>query len=174
MKEEAKLFCANYATLSLTSKLGGHKQKRKAFTQIQGRLLTRGKMSEEDLDVTAYIVRSVGHLGVALRVLVLIGACVGYFYPEEQYFLGYGFTVYPFRQYFFGLVTAGAVLVFVGGILGRFRLDIEKQKTKHVPSPAVTYASPSMQSIPRKYCRYSEAENKTDAVFCEKCGKHIG
>lgn len=39
-----------------------------------------------------------------------------------------------------------------------------------VPPPPMPVAT----SEEKKFCRYCGAENKTDAVFCEKCGKNIG
>ncbi len=46
------------------------------------------------------------------------------------------------------------------------------------PTPSVLPVPPSPEPVAttegKRFCRYCGAENKTDAVFCEKCGKKIG
>ena len=53
-----------------------------------------------------------------------------------------------------------------------------KQYLKQIPSPPpVPVPLPPVAvatSEEKKFCRYCGAENKTDADFCEKCGKKIG
>lgn len=123
-------------------------------------------MGEEDW-------RTFGYIGVALGVLFLFGGFVTYYYPQDYYLLGYKIsTVYPYRDYSVGLFVAGIVLTVVGAGAW-WRADIEKQKNVEYAKPPVPYSVMSTQSVPRKFCRFCGAENKTDAVFCEKCGKPI-
>lgn len=64
-----------------------------------------------------------------------------------------------------------------------------RQYLKQIPTPPPTKMpippTPSTLSVPpppepavmseeKKFCRYCGEENKTDAIFCERCGKKIG
>jgi len=55
-----------------------------------------------------------------------------------------------------------------------------KQYLNRMPTPAPVSAPVPLSTVPtvisegKKFCRYCGAENKTDADFCEKCGKKIG
>lgn len=53
-----------------------------------------------------------------------------------------------------------------------------KQYLKQIPSPSPVPVPPPPVDVAtseeKKFCRYCGAENKTDADFCEKCGKKIG
>jgi len=42
------------------------------------------------------------------------------------------------------------------------------------PQLQVPQSTPSMQNAEVKFCRYCGEGNKTDAAFCERCGKKIG
>jgi ribosomal protein L40E len=54
--------------------------------------------------------------------------------------------------------------------------NVEPKTTYSEP----TLSAPSLEPAPatraeeKKYCRYCRAENKTDADFCERCGRKIG
>jgi hypothetical protein len=52
-------------------------------------------------------------------------------------------------------------------------LNYVKAKAPALP-PNATTPGTRVSSETRKFCRYCGAENKTDADFCEKCGKNIG
>lgn len=78
-----------------------------------------------------------------------------------------------------------AVVPFVGGnmvwlviVWSYLTSPHVKQYLKQIPSsPHVPVPPPPVAvatSEEEKFCRYCGAENKTDAVFCEKCGKKIG
>jgi hypothetical protein len=41
------------------------------------------------------------------------------------------------------------------------------QEVPNVPKEKISVAEPKF------YCRYCGAENKKDAIFCEKCGRNI-
>ena len=47
------------------------------------------------------------------------------------------------------------------------RMDKTKGKT------VVINKEKPLDSKPKFYCRYCGAENKDDAMFCEKCGKKL-
>jgi len=117
--------------------------------------------------------RTVGYIGVTIGVLLLIGGFIAYYFPQDYYILGYKIaTIYPYRDYSVGLFVAGVALAVAGGG-SWWRADIEKQKNAQATRPAVPYPPQFAQSVPRKFCRFCGTENKSDAVFCEKCGRQI-
>lgn len=117
--------------------------------------------------------RTVGYIGLTLGVLLLIGGFITYYFPQDIYILGYYVgTAYPYRDDSVGLFVASVTLLVVGLGLS-WRAGIEKQKIVQATKPTVPYSPQFTQSVPRKYCRFCGAENKADAVFCEKCGKQM-
>jgi uncharacterized paraquat-inducible protein A len=70
------------------------------------------------------------------------------------------------------------LFIILGGLIGAV-LAKTRQRTKTtfqpIPVPLPPPSSPVSGAILEKiFCRYCGAENATDAVFCEKCGKKIG
>jgi len=54
--------------------------------------------------------------------------------------------------------------------------EIEKENASAELKPKIEakeFPEPEAQEKPPFYCRYCGAENKVDAVFCERCGKRI-
>jgi hypothetical protein len=70
-------------------------------------------------------------------------------------------------------IAFAAVLISVMVVLGFF-FSRSKQSPKPLNS-TVTPPPPIPMAIfgDKKFCRYCGTENKTDTVFCEKCGKKI-
>lgn len=101
-----------------------------------------------------------------------------------------GFQEYVGPQLFFFivfLVWAAAVWVYatkphVKQYLGVIPTPQPMPVPVFNAEPRTTYSEPTFSSQPapiaksdvEKFCRYCGAENKTDADFCEKCGKKIG
>jgi ribosomal protein L40E len=73
-------------------------------------------------------------------------------------------------------VLGGAVVGFIfacamWGIPEKVKLHEHGERVdEHSTTSPQPLASASVQ---KKYCRYCGAENKSDAAFCEKCGKQI-
>lgn len=73
-------------------------------------------------------------------------------------------------------------IVWLVGVWSYLARPHVKQYLKGTPtssSPAPVLPPPPPPSLvatseEKKFCRHCGAENKTDAVFCEKCGKKIG
>ncbi len=64
--------------------------------------------------------------------------------------------------------TYGVVFVFMGALFGAAGVyEIRASLKTAPPQPSVA------ASTGKKYCGYCGAENKSDAVFCGKCGKKI-
>lgn len=62
----------------------------------------------------------------------------------------------------------GTFLIIFGVVLGAVGIYEISSSLKTVsPQPSIT----TLEG--KKYCRYCRTENKSDAVFCEKCGKKI-
>lgn len=59
----------------------------------------------------------------------------------------------------------GAIAIFIGLIIGVIGLYEIHHSLKTVSSEPLV--------MEKKYCRYCGAENKSDAIFCEKCGKKM-
>ncbi len=94
--------------------------------------------------------------------------------------VGSGVSLFFFTRYLVGRIATidpnvyadaqllGALLIFIGlasGVLGIFATyNSAKMATgRPLTNPIAT----------KKYCRYCGTENKSDAYFCEKCGKLI-
>jgi hypothetical protein len=116
--------------------------------------------------------RTVGYIGVALGVSFLIGGFIAYYFPQYYNIFGYEFAVYPYRGYSGGLFVTGFALAVIGGG-SWWRADTEKQKNAYGTKPTIPSPPEFTQSVPRKYCPFCGAENKSDNVFCGKCGKRI-
>jgi len=72
-------------------------------------------------------------------------------------------AIFPFSP----VSLIGGILPLVAWILAAVGFFAIKTPTTQSPSAAPTV------SVEKKFCRYCGAENKSDAVFCEKCGKKI-
>jgi hypothetical protein len=60
------------------------------------------------------------------------------------------------------------IAIIIGLVLGAIGIYETYSSLK------TTFTKPSVTSLTeKKYCRYCGIENKSDAVFCEKCGKKI-
>lgn len=66
------------------------------------------------------------------------------------------------------LLQVMTFLVFGGLVMGALGVY---QMRSLLKSPSPPSSNPSAPSE-KRYCRYCGAEGKTDAVYCEKCGKH--
>jgi hypothetical protein len=117
--------------------------------------------------------RTVGYIGVALSIIFLIGGFITYYYAQSIYVVGYyAGTDYPYRNYSVGFLVSGfAIAVIGGGAL--WRAGIEARKSAYITEPSTPSPPEVTQSAPRKYCRYCGADIRSDAVFCEKCGKRL-
>jgi len=81
------------------------------------------------------------------------------------------FVIFEGFEAFFPFSPIGwiiGILPLVAWILAAVGFFAIKTPTTQLPSvaPAV--------SVEKKFCRYCGAENKSDAVFCGRCGKKIG
>jgi hypothetical protein len=81
-------------------------------------------------------------------------------------------------------LIVGALVAFIGVVASIIGLAMQHRELAasplYIPSevPNTTPPSPPsfefrVSSSSKKYCRYCGSENKTDAIFCEKCGKII-
>ena len=114
-------------------------------------------------------------LGVFISIAVL-NLVLGVLYvsapPEflsglSPYILGaFGMGIFQFLAifYFWRELNEPEVKLFLG--------SVEAQKTAQERT-AVQTAVAETKSKQEFYCRYCGAENKTDAVFCEKCGRQL-
>jgi hypothetical protein len=108
----------------------------------------------------------IGYIGIGLGILFLIGALLEYeshsplyweIFPEQL-----NSTVYP-------LGVACTIFLVVGlGFLWR-----AEQEGKQVRIPTTPMPAPQ-PFTGMKYCRFCGSENKTDASYCEECGKALG
>jgi hypothetical protein len=80
---------------------------------------------------------------------------------------------------FFGFLILGisGIIILIAGTMsvivsvGAFRtLTVPPRPSARVP---VIEQAPPSPSMPQKYCSFCGAENKSDAIFCERCGKQI-
>jgi len=81
------------------------------------------------------------------------------------------------------IILVGTILQFIAWILaavGFFSIKIPTGPTPATTPPPTTTPAPAPAPAPtvsvpveKKYCRYCGTENRTDAAFCEKCGKRI-
>lgn len=69
------------------------------------------------------------------------------------------------------IIIVGLVLLLVAWILATVGFFSIKTPTTQLPTAAPPPA-PTV-SVEKKFCRYCGAENITDAIFCEKCGKKL-
>jgi len=71
------------------------------------------------------------------------------------------------------IILVGVILLLIAWILAA--IGFFSIKTPTTQSPAATPPpSPTVPvSVEKKYCRYCGTGNKSDAIFCEKCGKKI-
>jgi len=106
------------------------------------------------------------------------------------------FVIGGLVEIFFSIIEAGLLLVypvpaalwllslgaaFAWAILGYGAAESFNGKLPmHPPQPpqpqplASPQVVPSKQIAEAKFCRYCGEGNRTDAVFCERCGKKIG
>jgi hypothetical protein len=99
---------------------------------------------------------------VALSLAMLFN----YYYEGRRYILG-TYYVYPYEKYALPSGIIGVVLLTVGIIFMVAKVERER-KTYLPPLP------PTPSVTQKKYCRYCGSENKSDASYCEKCGKPLG
>ena len=69
------------------------------------------------------------------------------------------------------------LFVLLGGMAGTELAGRKRQVATQLPPSPIPVPPPSVPVAPsgeRKFCRFCGGENKTDAIFCEKCGKRIG
>jgi len=110
-------------------------------------------------------------LAIPICITVLNIATMGLYLsaPLELELREAGLGVVPF------IVANMVWLVIVWGYLTRPHV---KQYLKQIPSPPPVPVPPPLVAVAtseeKKFCRYCGAENKTDADFCEKCGKKTG
>ncbi len=71
------------------------------------------------------------------------------------------------------IIIVGLVLLLVAWILAAVGFFSIKIPTTQIAAAPPTPAPPVPVSAEKKFCKYCGAENKADAVFCEKCGKKI-
>ncbi len=80
---------------------------------------------------------------------------------------------------FCGLLILGisGIMILIAGIMSLI-VSVEALSTLAVlPRPSargpIIEQPPPPPSMPQRYCRFCGAENKSDAIFCERCGKQI-
>lgn len=77
------------------------------------------------------------------------------------------------------------LFVLLGGMAGTELARRKRQVATPFPPSPIPVPPPSTLPVPpssvpvapsggKKFCRFCGGENKTDAIFCEKCGKRIG
>lgn len=60
----------------------------------------------------------------------------------------------------------GAISIIIGLLFSIWGIvEINRSQRTTIVQPSI--------SMEKKYCRYCGTENRSDAVFCEKCGKEI-
>jgi uncharacterized membrane protein len=71
------------------------------------------------------------------------------------------------------IILVGFVLLLIAWILAAVGFFSIKTPTTQLPTTTPPSVPTAPVSVEKKYCRYCGTENKSDAIFCEKCGKKI-
>lgn len=75
-----------------------------------------------------------------------------------------GYEYHPYRISSQLLIIVGIIVLPVSLVVAI--LSMRKPRRADLP--------PSIMITAKKYCRYCGSENKSDASYCEKCGKSLG
>jgi hypothetical protein len=100
-------------------------------------------------------------------ILILTGIVIPFLYYTYTYNRLTGQVI----SYEFPLLPYGVLVAILGAVVIVIGLIIKNEPTTSAVPPHV--ATPTSSTL-KKYCRFCGAENNSDAIFCEKCGKQIG
>jgi hypothetical protein len=107
---------------------------------------------------------SQGLILLTAGILVLGFGLYFFFYSEYTWIWG---TTYPYRAVGLGGIIFGFLLLAAG-------INDMVKAQPSLSAPTLPSPVPVATSGQKRFCRYCGAENKIDAVYCEKCGKKIG
>jgi ribosomal protein L40E len=127
-------------------------------------LLLIGKPSSIKLALGAFISVAVLNLVLAVLYVTAPPEFLPELSPNIVSLIGMGIVQFLVVFYFWRDLNEPEVKLFLG--------SIEAQKTAQERTGVQT-AVAETKSKQEFYCRYCGAENKTDAVFCEKCGRQL-
>ena len=73
---------------------------------------------------------------------------------------------FPYLPYGVAVAILGVIVVVIGIVI---KDEPDEQEYEQEAETVSSSTTPML----KRYCRFCGAENKRDAVFCEKCGKQI-
>lgn len=99
-------------------------------------------------------------------ILIVTGVIIPFLY----YYTYYNFLTGQVSSYDFPLLPYGVAVAFLGVIVVIIGVAIKDEPViSSAPQGSPLPPPPTL----KRYCRFCGSENKSDAIFCEKCGKQI-